>query len=455
MNNNLPKKILSDSEVKELVRRIVRRSLPISSMRGLRTDNFVPGKSPVQYAGPSWANEEIEEAVFALLRGKWLSAGENVHKFENEFSKAIGVKHSIMCNSGSSANLLMLSALKSHRLFGFENVEVLTPAVCFPTTIAPIIQVGFKPKFVDVEMETLNLDLDELEKAITSKTKVVIFAHVLGNPPNMDRLMKICRKYNLILLEDNCDSLGSTWKGKPLGSFGLMSSCSFYPAHHISTGEGGMVSTNNKKAADVLRSMSMWGRACTCVGSANYSLRGTCGKRFCEWLKPKHKGVLDHKYVYKEIGYNLKPLDMQGAIGLAQIKKLGELKKARQANFEKFYQVCSNYPEIIKVASKDRRADVSWFGFPITIITDKFKRNDLVQFLENRSIQTRNYFSGNILFHMPYSYLDNPHNYPNACRVMENTFFIGVQPRMSPEMSDYVAESLDEFLKKFKTQSDK
>ena len=449
MNNNLSNKILSDRRIKKLIRQLVIQSMPISSMKGLKTDNFKPGKSPIQYAGPSWTNEEIEEAIFALLRGKWLSAGENVYKFEKEFSEIVNSKYSLMCNSGSSANLLMLSALKSRRLFGFENIEVITPAVCFPTTVAPITQCGFKPKFIDVEMDTLNLDLDELEKTITPKTKVVIFAHVLGNPPDMDRLMKICRANKLILLEDNCDALGSSWRGKPLGSFGLMSSCSFYPAHHITTGEGGMVSTNNKKVYDVIRSIVSWGRACTCVGSSNISLQGSCGKRFCKWLKPKYHGILDHKYIYKEIGYNLKPLDLQGAIGCVQLKKLPELKKARQANFKKYYDVCIKYPDLVKIVKANPKADVNWFGFPTTVITDKFTRNDIVSFLEKRNIQTRNYFSGNILFHPPYAHLGNPYKYPNACKVMDRTFFIGVQPRMSKQMIDYVCESLDEFLSRY------
>jgi len=441
--------MLSNSQIKKSIRHLVAESVPITSMKGLKTDNFVPGKSLIQYAGPSWANEEIEEAIFALLRGKWLSSGEYVHEFEQEFSKVVGKKYSIMCNSGSSANLLMLSALKSKNTFNLRNVEVITPAVCFPTTIAPIIQCGFKPKFVDVEMDTLNLDLDQLEKAITPKTKIVIFAHVLGNPPNMDRLKKICRDKKIILLEDACDALGSNWENKPLGSFGLMSSHSFYPAHHITTGEGGMVSTDNRKLADALRSIAWWGRACTCVGSANLSLKGTCGHRFDKWLKPKYNGILDHKYVYKEIGYNFKPLDLQGAIGLVQLRKLKQLKEARQRNFQEYFKTCSKYPELIKIAKINPKADVNWFGFPITVVTNKFTRNDFVQYLEKRNIQTRNYFSGNILFHPPYAHLDNPYNYPDACQVMDKTFFIGVQPRMSEKMVNYVGESLDKFLSKY------
>ena len=443
------KNTLSDSKIKKLIRNLVLQSLPITSMKGLENKGFIPGKTPIQYAGPSWTSEEIEAAIYALLRGKWLSSGENVHKFEKEFSQVVGKKYCVMCNSGSSANLLMLAALKSKNVFSFEGVEVITPAVCFPTTVAPILQCGFTPKFIDVEMDTLNLDLDRFEEAITPKTKAVIFAHVLGNPPDMDRLMKICRSKKIILLEDACDALGSLWSGKPLGSFGLISSHSFYPAHHITTGEGGMVSTSNKNIAEVMRSIAWWGRACTCVGSANLSLKGTCGKRFSKWLRPEYEGILDHKYVYKEMGYNLKLLDMQGAIGLVQLKKLPRLKQARQRIFEKYYNICKEYPELIKIAGTHPKADVNWFGFPITVITDKFKRSDFVTFLGEKRIQTRNYFSGNILFHPPYAHLGSPFDYPNACRVMERTFFIGLQPNMSDKMIDFVRESLDEFLSRY------
>lgn len=439
----------TNKQIKTAVRELVKQALPITSMKGLQTKGFIPGESPIQYAGPSWTSREIEEAIFTLLRGKWLSSGEKVREFEESFAKTIGKKYSVMCNSGSSANLLMFSALKSKKTFGFESIEVITPAVCFPTTVAPILQCGFKPKFIDVEMDTLNLDLDQLEASITPKTKAVIFAHVLGNPPDMDKLKNICHQKKIILLEDSCDALDSYWGKKPIGSFGLMSSHSFYPAHHITTGEGGMISTNNKIIARTIRSIACWGRACACVGADNLSLNGSCGKRFHKWLKPCYNDIVDHKYIYSEIGYNLKPLDLQGAIGLVQLKKLGKSKKARQDNFQKYNKICANYPELIKTAKTYPKANVNWFGFPITVVSKKFTRNDFVNFLEERKIQTRNYFSGNILFHPPYAHLGNPYDYPNACKVMENTFFIGVQPRMSKEMSDFVSKSLNEFLSRY------
>ncbi|MFH0863468.1 MAG: DegT/DnrJ/EryC1/StrS family aminotransferase [Candidatus Gottesmanbacteria bacterium] len=440
----------TDKQIKLLIHQLVISSLPIEAMRGLDNRFFIPGKSPIQYAGPTWDNRELEAAIYALLRGKWLCGGNNTAEFENRFSQIINKKFSIMCNSGSSANLLMMSALKSKRTYGLDGAEVITPVVCFPTTVAPIIQLGFKPKFIDVEMDSLNLDLNLLEKSITKKTKILIFAHVLGNPPNMDRLIKICQAKNIILLEDACDALGSTWGNKPLGSFGLMSSHSFYPAHHITTAEGGMVSTNDTRLADTLRSLVWWGRACTCVGAVNYSITGACGHRFDKWLSPKYKGILDHKYVYKEVGYNLKPLDLQGAIGLIQLKKLKQIKIARQKNFNRFYHICNRYPQLIKLALSNRKANVNWFGFPITVITDKFTRNDFVKFLEQRNIQTRDYFSGNLLFHPPFAHLGNPYEFPHACQVMERTFFIGVHSNMSNEMVNYVCQSLNEFLKRYR-----
>lgn len=440
----------TDTTIRKLIHKLVVSSIPIAAMRGLDVKKFIPGKTLIQYSGPTWNVEELEAAIFTLLRGQWLCSGENVFAFEKKFAQLIGKKHSIMCNSGSSANLLMLSALKSKNLYGFENVQVITPVVCFPTTVAPIIQCNFKLKFIDVDKDSLNLDLNELEKAINPKTKILIFAHVLGNPPDMKRLMQICKTKKIILLEDACDALGSTWDDKPLGSFGLMSSCSFYPAHHLTTGEGGMVSTNNKNIAQVVRSLTLWGRACHCIGSSNFSLKGSCGHRFDKWLWPRYKGILDHKYVYKEIGYNLKPLDFQGAIGLVQLKKLNTHKIKRQDIYQKFYNVCSPYQHLIKLVKVLPNANVSWFGFPITIITDKFKRYDLVKFLEARKIQTRNYFSGNILFHKPYARFGNPYHFPNACQVMERTLFIGTYPLMSKQMIDYVCNTLDEFFKKYK-----
>lgn len=441
--------MLSNEEIRQAIRQLVEGCLPISSMRGLDKETFVAGETMVQYSGPTWTSDEVEAAIYSILRGKWLSAGENVAKFENRFSKHIGRKHSVMCNSGSSANLLMMTALKSRRAYGFEDIEVITPVVCFPTTVAPILHCGFTPKFVDIDPLSLNLDLDQFEKAVTKKTKAVIFAHVLGNPPNMDRVLQICKDNDILLLEDNCDALGSRWRGQPLGSFGVMSSCSFYPAHHITTGEGGMVSTDDDNLARILRSLTWWGRDCYCVGAANLLLNGTCNRRFDRWLAPAYDGVLDHKYIYEEVGYNLKPLDLQGAIGLVQLEKLEEIHFHRKRIYERYWKACQGFEGLVRTVTCLPEADVSWFGFPLTVVTDKFSRQEFIEFLESRKVQTRNYFSGNILFHRPYSHLGSPRDFPNACEVMDNTFFLGVYPGMSEEMIDYVTGLLNEFLSRW------
>src|SRR2546422_724921 len=233
---------------------LIKKHWPIQSLYGL-PEKFVPGKTMIPYSGPVWSEEEIYEAVHTLLEGKWLTSGEKVREFEKGFSVKVGQQHSVMTNSGSSANLLMVAALRSKRLYGFTDIAIVTPVAGFPTTVAPILQNGFTPLFVDIELKTLNLDLDQVEAKLTPKTKAVMFAHVLGNPPDMDRLMDLCRRHDLVFLEDSCDALSSSWNGRPLGGFGTMSTCSFYPAHHITTAEGGMVSTSNPDIEKVVRSL--------------------------------------------------------------------------------------------------------------------------------------------------------------------------------------------------------
>ena len=272
---------------------------------------------------PYWDNREIEKALESFLTGKWLSSGENVNKFETRFSKKFNLKSSVMVNSGSSANLVMVAAIK--KVLNWEDgSEIIISPVGFPTTIAPVVQANLKPVFIDIEMDTLNFDLNLIEDKITDKTKAIFVSPVLGNPPNMDKLCEISKKYNLEIIMDNCDSLGSKWKGKYLTDYAIAASCSFYPAHHISTGEGGMVSSNNLEIVNTARSLAWWGRDCYCVGSANLLSCGTCGNRFDSWLK-EYDGIVDHKYIFTNMGYNLKPLDMQGAIGLIQLTKWEEI----------------------------------------------------------------------------------------------------------------------------------
>ena len=281
---------------------------------------FKPGETPIYYSGPYWDNRETEAAISAFLNGKWITTGENVFKFERLFGKRFGSKYNLMVNSGSSANLVLIAALKK-RFNWADDDEVIVSPVGFATTISVLYQNRLKPVFVDIEWDTLNFDLDQLETKITPKTKAIFVSPVLGNPPDFDRLLEICQKYDLKLVGDNCDSLGSKWDGKYLNEYYIAFSNSFYPAHHISTGEGGMVCTNDEELKKLMMSIAWWGRDCYCVGAANLLACGTCGKRFDKWLD-SYDGIIDHKYVFSNMGYNLKPLDLQGSIGIEQLKKL-------------------------------------------------------------------------------------------------------------------------------------
>jgi CDP-6-deoxy-D-xylo-4-hexulose-3-dehydrase len=293
---------------------------------------FVPNKTPIYYSGPYFDNTEIRAALKAFLTGKWLVSGEHVHKFQIQFAKYFNVKHAHMVNSGSSANLVMIAALK--KLLGWQDGdEVIVSPVGFPTTIAPLVQNGLVPVFADIEMDTLNFDLHKVRQAFTQRTKAVFVSPVLGNPPDMDKLKTMCDIHGIQLIGDNCDSLGSRWNTTLITDYYYAWSTSFYPAHHITTGEGGMVCSNNEELIDIARSIAWWGRDCYCVGSANLLACGTCGKRFDTWLKG-YNGVVDHKYVFSNMGYNLKPLDLQGAIGLAQLEKFEEIHRLRRRSKE-------------------------------------------------------------------------------------------------------------------------
>ena len=283
---------------------------------------WTAGKDFVNYAGSYYNSDEFVAGVESLLKG-WLVMGDDGIKFEREFPRQFGKTHGILTNSGSSSNLLMMSALTSKRGHNFpKGTRVLMPIAGFPTTVNPTIQLGLTPVFVDIELDTLNIDLDQTEALLQNDPdiKIITFAHVLGNPPNMHRVMELVDRYKLILLEDCCDALGSTYDNKPLGSFGLMSSCSFYPAHHMTMGEGGFVATSDPQTDVILRSFREWGRGCYCVGpEANKLKCGTCGRRFNNWIPTLPNEVFDHKYVYDEIGYNLKPIELQAAMGLQQL----------------------------------------------------------------------------------------------------------------------------------------
>jgi len=415
---------------------------------------WVAGKDFVNYAGTYYDSDEFVAGVESLLKG-WLVMGDDGLKFEREFPRQFGKTHGILTNSGSSSNLLMMSALTSKRGHNFpKGTRVLMPIAGFPTTVNPTIQLGLVPVFVDIELDTLNIDLDQAEDILKNDPyiKIITFAHVLGNPPNMDRVMELVDRYKLILLEDCCDALGSTYNSKPLGSFGLMSSCSFYPAHHMTMGEGGFVATSDPQTDIILRSFREWGRGCYCVGpEANKLKCGTCGKRFNNWIPALPDEVFDHKYVYDEIGYNLKPIELQASMGLQQLKKLPEIHALRRRNYQLLFDIYKKYEQWFHLPRAQDRSDPSWFAFPVTVRADAgFHRGDMVDYLEENLIQTRPYFAGNIMLQPAYSHLMDPQramdDFPMATHAMTHTYFHGTSPVITPEQIAYIGEKVDGFM---------
>jgi CDP-6-deoxy-D-xylo-4-hexulose-3-dehydrase len=418
---------------------------------------WTAGKDFVNYAGPHFNADEYVAAAETLLGG-WLVMGDKSLKFEREFPKQFDKHNGILTNSGSSSNLLMMASLTSKRGHNLpKGTKVLMPIAGFPTTLNPTLQVGFEPVFVDIELGTLNLDLDHVERVLEANPdiRVITFAHVLGNPPDMDRLMALIKKHNLILLEDCCDALGSTYDGKPLGSFGEMASCSFYPAHHMTMGEGGYVACNTYEQEVILRSFREWGRGCYCVGpEANKLKCGSCGKRFQEWIPAMPGEIFDHKYVYDEIGYNLKPIEIQGAMGLVQLDKLDEIHALRRRNYALLFEIYSKYEDYFYLPRPQAKADPSWFAFPLTIRENApFKRADIVDYLEENLIQTRPYFAGNIMLQPAYSHIMDPQkakeDFPVATLTMTNTYFHGTSPVITPEQIAYIGQTVDNFMSLF------
>jgi CDP-6-deoxy-D-xylo-4-hexulose-3-dehydrase len=396
---------------------------------------FSPGKTFIYYSGPYWDIKETNAAINSFLNGKWITAGEKVHRFEINFSKKFNTKYSHMVNSGSSANLIMMAALKKRFKWEDED-EIIVSPVGFATTISVIYQNRLKPVFVDIEWDTLNFDLNKIESKITSKTRGIFVSPVLGNPPDFDKLIEIAKKYNLKLIGDNCDSLGSKWDGKYLNEYYVAYSNSFYPSHHISTGEGGMICTNDSELKKLFVSFSWWGRDCYCIGSANLLVCGTCGNRFDKWLE-NYDSIVDHKYIFSTMGYNLKPLDLQGAIGIEQLKKIDEIEIRRKYSKETIEKIFLKHIDGIKGVKVLPKSDPNWFGTPF--ICDNIEiKHKLVQYLEENKIQTRNYFSGNILLHPGFSFLDNYKNYPEANKVLDKVFFIGAAPHYTESVFQYI-----------------
>lgn len=409
---------------------------------------FVPGESKIPASGKVFDEQEILLAVEAVLDG-WWSEGRFSDLFEEKISQWLGVKHAILVNSGSSANLLALSALKSARL-GEKKLkdgdEVITVAAGFPTTVNPIAQNNLAPVFVDVDLGTYNINLEEVKKALSPKTKAIMVAHTLGNPFDLDAVIDICQKNNLWLVEDNCDALGSKYNGKLTGTFGQIATGSFYPAHHLTMGEGGAVFTNDPALNKIIRSLRDWGRDCWCRTGHD----DTCGRRFERQLGNLPLGY-DHKYIYSELGYNFKLTDMQAALGLAQLEKLDGFIKKRQENFEFLYNGLKKYEKFFILPAWLDKAEPSWFGFLLTVRSGApFDRKGIVRHLQEKKIGTRYLFAGNLI-KQPY-FINNEIKHrvagklSNTDIIMKDTFWIGCYPGLSKEMLEYVIDSFDSFL---------
>ncbi|MBN1179668.1 MAG: lipopolysaccharide biosynthesis protein RfbH [Anaerolineae bacterium] len=407
---------------------------------------FVPGQTRVQYAGRVYDAQEMTAAVDSLL-DFWLTAGPRAAALEDGLADFLGLRHALLVNSGSSANLVAVAALCSRRLERplQPGDEVITPAMGFPTTVAPILQNQLTPVFVDCRLGDYNLDPAQLEPALSARTRAIFVAHTLGNPVEMAALMDVARAHDLYVIEDACDALGSTYDGQMVGSFGDLGTLSFYPAHHMTTGEGGAVVTNSPRLARIARSIRDWGRDCWCRHDSPPT--GACNRRF-EWTIPGLDEPYDHRYLFVEIGYNLKMTDVQAAIGVAQLEKLPGFVAARRRNFAALYAGLQQYEEFLLLPTWSERADPSWFAFPITVREGApFTRRDLTTFLEARNVETRLLFAGNIL-RQP-GYLDVPHrvvgSLPNSDRVLRATFFVGVYPGLDTPRLDYMLACFEDF----------
>ena len=411
--------------------------------------NFIPGKSKVNYAGRVFDELEIVNAVDASL-DFWLTEGRYSEEFAEKIADFLGVENVLLTNSGSSANLLAFSALTSAKL-GNKRLkagdEVISVAAGFPATVTPIIQYGLIPVFVDVDINTYNIDIEQAEHAITDKTRCVFIAHTLGNPFNVDAIMALANKYNLWVIEDNCDAFGSKYNGKYTGTFGHLATISFYPAHHITTGEGGAIITNDPQLAKFVRAFRDWGRDCYCMGGEN----NTCGKRFSQQFGNLPLGY-DHKYVYSEIGYNLKMTDIQAAIGSAQMDKLEMFCEKRKENFKKHYAIFSKYPQFFSLPTATENSDPAWFAFIVTVKEDApFTRDEITRHLSSKLIETRNLFAGNMT-KQP-AFVGRNWRVADTLQVtdliMNNTFFLGTYPGLTDEMFNYEESILDEFLNNY------
>jgi CDP-6-deoxy-D-xylo-4-hexulose-3-dehydrase len=408
-------------------------------------DRFIPGTSHIPYAGRVYDEKEMIALVDASL-DFWLTTGRYAEQFEKGLAEFLGMKYCLLTNSGSSANLLAVSALTSPKL-GEKQLtpgdEVITTACGFPSTLNPIIQNNLIPVFIDVDLGTYNIQAEQIESAISEKTKAILIPHTLGNPADLDTIMETVKKYDLWFIEDNCDALGSRYCGKHTGTFGHFSTCSFYPAHHITMGEGGAVLTNDPLLKKIIASFRDWGRDCWCEPGCD----NTCKNRFGWQLGDLPSGY-DHKYIYSHIGYNLKATEMQAAIGVEQLNKLPTFVERRKENFARLFDALKRYSHYVILPKAISRADPSWFGFALLVRDDApFNRSDLVEHLEDHKIATRMLFGGNLLKQPAYEGIRYRlgGSLENTDKVMDNLFWVGVYPGLTPEMLDYVIAIFDKF----------
>ncbi len=449
-NAPLDKKLSSGQRNQELREQILELTRQYYREEYGHPKPFVPGSDRIDYAGRIFDEQEMCNLVDASLEF-WLTWGRYSHAFETHLAEILGVRWALLVNSGSSANLLAFSALCSP-LLGDRRVrpgdEVITVAAAFPTTVAPIVQNGCAPVFVDVDPATANIDVRQLEAALSKRTRAVMLAHTLGNPFDLDAVMSFCHAHNLWLIEDNCDALGSLYRGKPTGSFGHIGTSSFYPPHHMTTGEGGAAYTDDPLLKKILASLRDWGRDCHCDSGRD----NACGRRFGGQHGTLPAGY-DHKYVYSHMGYNLKATDLQAAIGVAQLDKLEDFTRARQKNHEFLTKSLEPFAPVLQLQQAQEESDPSWFGCLITVKPEAaFMRNELTLHLESHRIQTRNLFAGNIARQPAFRNLREGVDYRiigeliHTDALMERSFWIGVYPGMDQVRLNYMAQVIREFV---------
>jgi CDP-6-deoxy-D-xylo-4-hexulose-3-dehydrase len=441
---------MNEDEIRKSIRELIIKFYELKSK-----EIFIKGKSKVQYSGAVFDDKEVNAMIAAILDG-WFGLGKNARIFEENFSKFLNVGETVLTNSGSSANLISVSCLMSNQFK--ERIkpgdEIITPACTFPTTFNPLIQSNLKPVLLDIELGTYNMNLNLLKQALSDKTRAIMLPHTLGNPNDMNIVMEFAEENNLFIIEDSCDALGSKYNGKYTGTFGTLGTFSFYPAHQMTMGEGGAIVTSRPELVPIIRSIRDWGRACVCPVCKisldhDYNCQARFKKRTGDYLPEDY----DQRYIYSNIGYNLKPLEFQAAMGIEQLKKLPEFIKIRKKNFKTLFETFSNYEDFFILPQTISNADPCRFAFPLTIKDNApFKRKDIVSWFEKNNIECRLIFTGNMIKHPAYENVKFSiiGDLKNSNKVMFDSFFIGVYPGITEIKMNYIIEKIEEFMKKFK-----